>query len=231
MGSLNTAGSRTLAESVESSLLDYIRSENLTPGDVLPKEQELAEELKVSRQVVREGLAGLKTFGILETRKRRGMVVRRPNAFAGVSKLAQARLFSERECREFMQIRVFMELGMAEFIFEHKTPEDMAELRELAGPPGHLPTIQDEIAFHHKLFSISRNAMGGQFLQILTTAFSPAGMNRGTRPTPEHADLCDALEGNSWLAFYEVLKKHFVPYLQVSFAPENVTAREERVPK
>ena len=96
MISPDTGGSRTLAESVESSLLDYIRSENLIPGDVLPKEQELAEELKVSRQVVREGLAGLKTFGILETRKRRGMVVRRPNAFAGVSKLAQARLFSER---------------------------------------------------------------------------------------------------------------------------------------
>ena len=226
MISPGTGGSRTLAESVESSLLDYIRSENLTPGDVLPKEQELAEELKVSRQVVREGLAGLKTFGILETRKRRGMVVRRPNAFAGVSKLAQARLFSERECREFMQIRVFMELGMAEFIFGHKTPEDTAELRELAGPRGHVPSIHDEIAFHHKLFSISRNAMGGQFLQILTTAFSRQG--RGALATPSHADLCDALEGSAWLAFYDVLKKHFAPYLQVSFASENVNARKER---
>lgn len=220
MESLDTAGSRTLAESVESSLLDYIRDGNLLPGDVLPKEQELAEELKVSRQVVREGLAGLKTFGILETRKRRGMVVRRPNAFAGVSKLARARLFSERECREFMQIRVFIELGMAEFIFEHKTPRDMAELRELAGPRGNAPSVFDEIAFHHKLFSISRNAMGGQFLQILTTAFSRH--ERGALATPCHADLCDALEGSGWLDFYDVLKRHFVPYLQVSFASENV---------
>ena len=148
------------------------------------------------------------------------MVVCRPDAFAGVSKLARARLFSERECREFMQIRVFMELGMAEFIFQRKTAADMAELRRLAGRGVRGFTIGEEIAFHHKLFSISCNAMGGQFLQILTTAFSRH--ERGALATPCHADLCDALEGSGWLDFYDVLKRHFVPYLQVSFASENV---------
>ena len=214
MGSINTAGNRTLAESVESSLLDYIRSENLIPGDVLPKEQELAEELKVSRQVVREGLAGLKTFGILETRKRRGMVVRRPNAFAGVSKLAQARLFSERECREFMQIRVYTELGMAESIFRRKTEADLRDLRMLAGPCGVNPSMEEEIAFHHKLVLIGGNAMGGEFLNILTSAFSYVFQEgAGKDITPFHADLCDALEGKSAPFFCKVMKAHFESYM------------------
>lgn len=206
----------TLAEGVENSLLNYIRSENLSPGDPLPKEQDLAEELKVSRQIIREGIAGLKTFGILEPRRRRGMVLCRPNLFAGVSKIARARLFSDRECAELMQIRVFMELGMAEFIFDRKTPEDVKELRRLAGLPGRAPSIEEEIAFHHKLFSIGRNAMAEQFLKILSSAFSPAapkGPDSPTPPPPGHRELCDALESGGWLRFYTVMKSHFRPYL------------------
>lgn len=207
----------TLAEGVENTLLNYIRSRKLTPGCMLPKEQELAEELKVSRQVVREGIAGLKTFGLLEPRKRRGMVLKSPNAFAGVSKLARARLFSEQEYSAFMEIRVFMELGMAEFIFERKNSADLELLRQLAEKGGRYPSPEEEIAFHHKLFSISANPVAEQFLQILNTVFTPKRKaHEMPDPPPGHLEICQALEGDSWLAFYEVIKRHFAPYLNRS---------------
>lgn len=205
---------RTLAESFENTLLDYIRSENLSPGDALPKEVELASEFNVSRQVIREGLAGLKTFGILEPRKRRGMVLKRPNAFAGVSKIAQARLFSREECREFMEIRVFMELGMAEFISARKCANDISELRRLAGGSGTAPGIENEIAFHHKLFTIGGNSLAGEFFKIISTAFAPVktpSLPQGD--LPGHLELCDVLENGSRQDFYETLKAHFAPYL------------------
>ncbi|MBQ9753579.1 MAG: FadR family transcriptional regulator [Lentisphaeria bacterium] len=205
---------KTLAESFENTLLDYIRSENLSPGDALPKEIELASEFNVSRQVIREGLAGLKTFGILEPRKRRGMVLKRPNAFAGVSKIAQARLFSRDECREFMEIRIFMELGMAEFISARKSPDDIRELRRLAERSGTAPGVENEIAFHHKLFTIGGNSLAGEFFKIISTAFSPVkAPSVPQSDLPGHLELCDVLENGPHQDFYETLKGHFAPYL------------------
>ena len=113
MVELTDLSSATQADGVETSLLDYIRRSGLAPGDLLPKEAELAEQLKVSRHIVREGISRLKTLGLVESRKRKGMILMRPNVFTGVSKLAEAKLFSESECKDFIQMRVFMELGMA----------------------------------------------------------------------------------------------------------------------
>ena len=214
MVELTELRSTTLADGVETSLLDYIRRSGLNPGDMLPKEEELSEQLKVSRHIVREGVSRLKSLGLVESRKRKGMILTRPNVFAGVSKLAEARLFSENECREFMQIRMYMELGMAETIFRRKTPENLKELRALAGSRRKHPTMEEEIAFHHKLVSIGGNATGGEFLKILTSAFTYIFEHgAGKRVTPFHTDLCDALEGDSWEEFYQTMKAHFKPYL------------------
>lgn len=215
MVKLNELRATTLADGVENSLLNYIRHSGLTPGDILPKEEELSEQLKVSRHIVREGVSRLKTLGLVESRKRKGMILTRPNVFAGVSKLAEAKLFSDAECREFMQIRVYMELGMAESIFRNKTPENLKELRALAGRRGKHPTMEEEIAFHSKLVSLVGNAMGGEFLKILTSAFTYAFQRGiGKNITPFHLDLCDALEGDSVQDFQNAMKAHFKPYIQ-----------------
>ena len=214
MVELTELRSTTLADSVEDSLLDYIRRSRLEPGDALPKEEELSQRLNVSRHIVREGISRLKTLGLIESRKRKGMILTRPNAFAGVSKLAEAKLFSEAKCREFIQIRVYMELGMAESIFKRKTEKDIRELRALAGTKGIHPTMEEEIAFHQKLISIAGNSTGEEFLKILTSAFMCIFENeREKKATPFHIDLCDALAGESWEDFYRTMKAHFEPYM------------------
>lgn len=203
----------TLADGVADSLLRYIRSSGLAAGDALPKE-ELAAQLNVSRHIVREGLSRLKTLGLIDTRKRRGMTLARPNVFAGVSQLAAARLFSDGECREMMGLRVVMELGMAEFVFRRKTPELVAELRQYAGEVRSVRDIPLEIAFHTRLFSIGGNAMANQFQRILVTAFqSHRPEDRSPeRKTPSHREICDALERGPEEEFHRVLRAHFEPY-------------------
>ena len=222
MVELTELRSSTLADGVETSLLEYIRRSGLNPGDMLPKEEELSEQLKVSRHIVREGVSRLKMLGLIESRKHKGMILTRPNVFAGVSKLAEAKLFSENECREFMQIRAYMELGMAESIFRRKTPENLRELRELAGSRRKHPTMEEEIAFHSKLVSIGGNQMGAEFLKILTSAFIYIfTMKTGDRKTPYHADICDVLEKGSLADFHEIMKQHFCPYIQENIGSES----------
>ncbi len=54
-----------LPTQITRSLLAYIRSENLQPGDKLPSQIILAEHLKVSRTSLREALARLQTEGLI----------------------------------------------------------------------------------------------------------------------------------------------------------------------
>ena len=216
MENLSELRSFTLADGVEESLLQYIRNTGLNPGDALPKEEELAEKLMVSRHIVREGISRLKTLGIIESRRRRGMTLSHPDIFAGVSKAAEARLFSDGEYREMMGIRVVMELGMAEFIYRKKTPELLAELRRNAGERRSVQEITQEIIFHTKLFAIGGNSMADKFQKILVTAFhalpdSPAEPSRQLC-MPTHPDICDALEQGSCEEFRRVLTEHFAPY-------------------
>ena len=207
----------TLANNVEYNILEYIRKEHLKPGDPLPKEEELSAGLSVSRNIIREGLSGLKSLGLIESRKKRGMVLLRPNVFAGVEKLAKVQFFSLEECQEFLQLRVIMELGMMPNIWKKKTKESIAELRELAKDPKTLPSIEDEIMFHGKLFSLGGNYVANQFLHILVSSFS--GMKPDPIETwekenlPYHSDICDALENGTKQDFFNVMERHFCRYL------------------
>ncbi|MBE6366209.1 MAG: FadR family transcriptional regulator, partial [Lentisphaerae bacterium] len=67
--------STTLADGIENSILTFIREKTLQPGDLLPREEEIADYLNVSRLSVREGLGRLKALGLVEPRKRRGTVL------------------------------------------------------------------------------------------------------------------------------------------------------------
>ena len=214
MAEISEPRASTLADGVEESLLEYIRSSGLTAGDALPKEEELAARMRVSRHIVREGISRLKTLGMVESRRRRGMTLARPDVFAGVSKAAAARLFSDGERREMMGLRVVMEIGMAEFIYRKKTPELLAELRRFADERPSQAVIRREVEFHTRLFAIGGNAMADRFQKVLVTAFgAQSGKSSGPALNPpSHRDICDALEHGTCDEFRRVLTKHFAPY-------------------
>ena len=53
---------------IVSELKEYIKAENIRPGDKLPSERVLSEMLGVGRSSVREALRSLELLGIIETR-------------------------------------------------------------------------------------------------------------------------------------------------------------------
>lgn len=53
---------------IVSELKEYIKTENIKPGDKLPSERVLSEMLGVGRSSVREALRSLELLGIIETR-------------------------------------------------------------------------------------------------------------------------------------------------------------------
>ena len=70
-------------EASHDRLVALLRQEGYTAGDVLPTEPLLAEKLNMSRQSVRETLAGLQALGVVQVRQvsRRRLVGFDPGAF------------------------------------------------------------------------------------------------------------------------------------------------------
>ena len=217
----------TLADSVEKTLIEYIKEEKLSPGDPLPKEEELAAGMNVSRNIVREGISRLKTLGLVESRRRRGRVVASPNPFEGLDKQMRANLFSDAERKEWMGLRVILELGMADDIYARKTPGQIAELRRLAETNGPAYAREQEIAFHSALFVIGGNSLAVRFRDILSSAFRDVPASSEIRDVPGHIDLCDALENGSCSEFRAVLKQHFRPYESSAMPLDQKTVTEK----
>ena len=204
----------TLAESVERQLLDYIRRERLLPGAVLPKEEELAQKLGISRHIVREGLSRLKSLGLVEARKKRGSLLRAPDLFAGLLKVAEAGLFSESDGRELAEIRAALELGMCDFIHARRTPEAIAELRAAIADAEKKPGGSYEIEFHSRLMAMAGNRIASNFRRVLLVVFSPRSGQfewSADESTRLHRHLCDVLESGSAEEFRAAMREHLEP--------------------
>ena len=69
----------SLVDKVELRLLEFFKENNLGPGDSIPKELDFASSLGVSRTVIREALLRLRTLGLVESKKHRGMILKQPD--------------------------------------------------------------------------------------------------------------------------------------------------------
>jgi GntR family transcriptional repressor for pyruvate dehydrogenase complex len=75
---LQAIGRGRLADRVAVEIRNYIKTNELKPGDRLVPERVLVQELGVGRSSVREALRALSTLGLIEVRQGDGMYVRAP---------------------------------------------------------------------------------------------------------------------------------------------------------
>src|SRR5215217_265452 len=84
---LSPVSNLSMTDRVENSLRQYFEDNKFKPGDPLPNEMDMATQLNVSRNVVREALSRLRMLGMIEARPRRGMVMAQPDLLAGIEKV------------------------------------------------------------------------------------------------------------------------------------------------
>ncbi len=125
----------------EGRIVDYIRNlveqGQLTPGERLPPERELAAQLGVSRPVLREALHTLAALGLVESRHGRGVFIVGGSIQATAQRLSlalgttgtQAQPDSVTRIRELFEIRRVLEGSAAEWAAQRATEEQIAEMR------------------------------------------------------------------------------------------------------
>ncbi|HZQ05767.1 MAG TPA: FadR/GntR family transcriptional regulator [Anaerolineae bacterium] len=159
---------RRLAEEIVDRIERLILNEELRVGDALPSERELAAQLHVSRNILREALGVLVQKGLLEVRAGSGTYVARPTTEFLRDTLDHFIRFNKSALFELIEARRAIEVEIAEMAAERATPEDRAliadALARLEASVGSLePYTEADIHFHSTLAVAAKN----EILQLL----------------------------------------------------------------
>jgi DNA-binding FadR family transcriptional regulator len=115
-----------LVDQAIEQLRDAVRQGEWPIGQRIPTEPELAAQLGVGRNTVREAVRALAHSGLLEVRQGDGTYVRATSEVSG----AVRRLCGD-ELREVLQVRRTLEVEGARLAAAGRTPDELTKLTEL----------------------------------------------------------------------------------------------------
>jgi DNA-binding FadR family transcriptional regulator len=209
-----------LYQAVQEEIKKYILTNGLGPGDPLASEGELAAQLDISRNSVREAVKSLEALGILEARPGSGLFVRNFTFDSILDNLPYGIMFALEQLSNLMEIRFHIEYGMMERVSEESTPEQLAHLHEVLdrwrvlAAQGHYSAVDDRL-FHQILYENVDNPILLQILDIFWVVFRHAQTEadlpdvRNPRHTFKiHEDLVKALERHQVHTMRELMIEH-----------------------
>ena len=122
---------RRLFQDVVQRIQDLIRDERLKPGDRLPAERELAEQLQVSRSSLREAMRTLELQELVVSKPGAGTFVR-AEAPEPVNDALVAYLSEGKDALlDVFEMRHILEPQIAALAAERATPEDLQRMEEM----------------------------------------------------------------------------------------------------
>lgn len=219
---LKRINQQTMADLVELQLRDYFKKKSFRPGDQLPSEQQLAEALGVSRTVVREALSRLRMLGIVETKKKRGMQLSSPDILGSFERLLDPAIMDKSTLQDMFELRLTLEVGLADILYKRKTKKDVEELEAIAlrqqttvGKPAF--RIKHEIEFHGKIYQMTGNITMQGFQQMLLPIFAyVVELEKKYTPAPvSHIQLVELLKTSTKEKFRQGMLQHLQHHFNI----------------
>lgn len=219
----------SLVEQTQRDILKYISDH--PEIEKLPKQEEMVEILGVSRVVVREAVSRLQALGFIETKRKKGSVVVLPKLFSVVNTIVASGMLDKDTLRDLYQLRLMLEIGMADFVFLNKTEQQVEELDEIVREEVELEEKMEyeedvderlrlakrltdvDVRFHSKLFEMTGNASLMDFqliLRHLFTLYFPKTEKRDyhTRNVVSHVGLFNLVKNGNPESFRTAMRLH-----------------------
>jgi DNA-binding FadR family transcriptional regulator len=177
----------------------------LRPGERLPKEADLAADLGLSRNSLREAVRALALMNILDVRQGDGTYVTSLAAPVLLEALSFIVDFHRDDTvLEFLQVRRVLEPAATAMAAALVTTDEVAVLNELLDSLGDEPSIEELVAndlkFHRLIAGYSGNSVICSLLDTLSGSTTRARIWRGltqsgatARTLAEHRAIVDAL--------------------------------------
>lgn len=196
----------TQARELARKVHHRIQAARFADGAFFMTEAQLAAEYGVSRTVTREAVSRLQALGVLEGRKRKGLLVRHPDPLRLFQDSLPSLICSPHDWQDLAQLRYALEVGAIELAIRNATAEQIERLSEIeheleASVRADLTsaqTIELDVQFHAQILEMTGSRMIAGMQQVLVQFFQmmPA---RETSPATaericwEHRELLDAI--------------------------------------
>ncbi|MBK6750486.1 MAG: FadR family transcriptional regulator [Acidobacteria bacterium] len=173
---LNSEKNGTTAEEVVERLRNMIHNGELSSGDRLPPERDLAKLLGVSRPTLRAGIRSLSTIGILQSKQGAGTFVAPADKSPTLDSSALRMLSALHgfTSDEMFEARLALEMSIAGLAAERATSEQMTLMAEeitgmyasLSNPEQYL--VHD-MRFHQTIAAASNNRILTSLMNMVAT--------------------------------------------------------------
>jgi len=197
---IGETGVETPVDKIIKQIRNLITSGQLKPGDKLPSERKLAEQLGVGRTHIRDAIAKLDFYGILKTVPQSGTVVAGIGMPALEGLITDVLKLEDSDFRDLVETRTLLETQAARTAAMRRTTEDIINMKkaldayELKVRQG-VPAVEEDLLFHLKIAEAGRNSVLKSLMLIIT----PDIVNNFTK-----LDVCK--DGR----FYKSLEEHKV---------------------
>ena len=162
-----------LYETIINQLQNLIQDGTLKPGDKLPSERELAEQLNVSRPSVREALRTLEMMGYIDSKVglHGGSFIKQVTIDTIISPFSALLLQNENYLTELLEIRLVLEIEVSRLAALRRTDDDLKKLQNSIimmddeikkGDSG----ISGDNRFHKKLAEATHNEVLEKFVSL-----------------------------------------------------------------
>ena len=169
---------RHVAEEVFDQIKSAIETGKLKPGEKLPAERELMNQLGVSRVPIREALKLLANMGLIETRQGGGSYVRGFLSDRLLDPLGAIIADSADKLFELVEVRKEIETWSACYAAKEASPEEIEAIGRVLGEmKAHLDAgtrvpVNLDIEFHLAIAQASANTIRAHLFHTILAIFS-----------------------------------------------------------
>ncbi len=214
------------SQEIVDQIKDAILSGQLTVGQHLPSERDMAEQFDVSRVTVRDALRTLEALGLVEVRvgASGGAFVRNPD-FQRISESLSTMLrLRKTSLMALVEARMVVETAIVEFAAQRATQEDLEDMEEAlkeaieahaAGNPHFSPY---SVAFHTALARAAKNPVllftvdSFRSLFYETLEKLPPGADMGGRALRDHQLIYEAVKARDSQRARQLMLEHLEYY-------------------
>lgn len=194
----DTQSGDTLVTQISRKLRSEIEQGIYIPGGKLPSEAQLSQEFSVSRTVVREAIASLRSDGLVTVRRGSGIFVLEPSE-ATESPFTNLNVEKISSVIELLELRSACEIEAAGLAASRRSASQIEAIDAASRTVAQclqagLPTRDADFNFHLAIADASNNARFGEFLRLLRPGIIPRGELEGGKEGERPADYNRSLQ-------------------------------------
>lgn len=215
---VNSKSSKSKIEETANNIIDFITSRQMLPGDKMPTEPVLMEDLNVSRSTLREAIRALSARNILEVRQGSGTFIAKrrgvPSDPLGLTFIYD----DDRLAIDLLDVRLMIEPQTALLAALHATEEQCRDLLEQCALVESLIQAnedyeEEDIALHMMIAEASGNRVLINLSYILHTSvkkniISTEDALRDNNTYVYHRRIVDAIVRHDATGAYNAMMIH-----------------------